>query len=348
MLQGNSRCFRAMLVLLLLTWAASVQSAPDSFPEAKQIARDYIYANQTQAAPGTIYCGCDWQWTTRTGGKPDLASCHYKARANEKRAERTEWEHIVPAWVFGHQRQCWQHGGRSNCEKNDPVFSRMEADLFNLAVSVGEVNGDRNNFRYGMVQGHDGMYGQCSSKTDFKQRIFEPRDTVKGMVARTTFYMYDRYGLKMSKQQQQLLLAWSKMYPVTGWERERDNRIARFMGHHNPYTTGAKQWVIGQPPSGDGLRDIEVNANPFNPFTGAANVPTAQTKVRVGQNVSAGQSGGVAETQGMFVGNKNSRIYHTPTGCNARDKLPAERNRVYFKTEGEAVASGYRLSGNCR
>lgn len=45
-------------------------------------------------------------------GVVDLASCGYQVRKQQNRAQRIEWEHIVPAWVFGHQRQCWQNGGR--------------------------------------------------------------------------------------------------------------------------------------------------------------------------------------------------------------------------------------------
>ncbi|CAM5322348.1 hypothetical protein SSTU70S_05180 [Stutzerimonas stutzeri] len=63
-----------------------------------------------------------------------------------------EWEHIVPAWVIGHQRRCWQQGGRKHCTANDPVFSRAEADLHNLVPVVGEVNGDRSNFGFGMLR----------------------------------------------------------------------------------------------------------------------------------------------------------------------------------------------------
>ena len=47
--------------------------------------------------------------------------------------------------------------------------------------------------------------------------------------------------LSMSRQQQQLLMAWDRQYPVTAWEKERDNRIAAVMGHHNPFVTGERQ-----------------------------------------------------------------------------------------------------------
>lgn len=45
------------------------------------------------------------------------------------------------------------------------------------------------------------------------------------------------------------------------------------------------------------------------------------------------------------IGNRNSRIYHLP-GCGSYNAV-AERNRVYFATEADARAAGYRKAGNC-
>lgn len=59
--------------------------------------------------PGDFYCGCKIDWQGKKG-VIDLESCGYKVRKNENRASRVEWEHVVPAWQFGHQRQCWQEG----------------------------------------------------------------------------------------------------------------------------------------------------------------------------------------------------------------------------------------------
>ena len=56
--------------------------------------------------PGDFYCGCKINWQGKKG-VVDLDSCGYKVRKNENRASRIEWEHVVPAWQFGHQRQCW-------------------------------------------------------------------------------------------------------------------------------------------------------------------------------------------------------------------------------------------------
>jgi endonuclease I len=54
-------------------------------------------------------------------GPESLRLC---ATQKPQRAARIEWEHIVPAWQIGHQRQCWQEGGRKNCTRNDEVFKR--------------------------------------------------------------------------------------------------------------------------------------------------------------------------------------------------------------------------------
>lgn len=59
----------------------------------------------------------------------------------------------------------------------------MEADLHNLTVSVGELNADRSNYRFGVLPHARKQHGQCNSKVDFKQRVFEPRDDVKGKIA---------------------------------------------------------------------------------------------------------------------------------------------------------------------
>lgn len=221
------RATRNVWIAILALVALTTQAAPPaSFEQAKEVSRRYVYHDQNQGSDGTLYCGCDWSWVGRSGGRIDLASCGYEIRAQENRAIRLEWEHIVPAWVFGHQRQCWQNGGRQNCIADDPVFRAMEADLHNLAPAIGEVNADRSNYRYGVVRGSDAATcGTCKTRVDFKSRAVEPRDEVKGFVARVTFYMYDRYDLSMSDAQQRLLMAWDKQYPVTEWERERDRRI---------------------------------------------------------------------------------------------------------------------------
>ena len=70
----------------------------------------------------------------------------YLPRSRPSGPRASSGEHAVPAWEFGHQLQCWQEGGRKNCGKSDE-FNRMEGTCTTLPA-IGEVNGDRANFRF--------------------------------------------------------------------------------------------------------------------------------------------------------------------------------------------------------
>lgn len=316
------------VTLTLAVILPAFASPPTTFTQAKVIAREQVYQDQASSGMGELYCGCKWSWVGKSGGRIDPASCGYATRKQQNRAERTEWEHIVPAWTFGHQRQCWQNGGRKQCVDQDPVFRAMEADLFNLYPAVGEVNGDRSNFNYGMTSGVAPQYGQCKTRVDFQQRTAEPRDEVKGLVARTTFYMYDRYKLSMSSQQQRVLMAWDKQYPVSAWEKERDRRIAAVMGHANPFVTGERRWSQGYRPVGDGLSS-RVADSPARAPSVTASVDTR------------------GAAKGAVIGNLKSHLYHLPSGCPGYTQV-ASKNQISFESEAQAQAQGYRKAGNCR
>lgn len=145
---------RFLVALLFLLPFCTVQAEPPrTFREAKKIAWQ-IYAER----PVDFYCGCRFE-----GNRIDLASCGYTPRKQTRRAERVEWEHVVPAWVIGHQRQCWQEGGRKRCSASDPVYRAAEADLHNLVPVVGEVNGDRSNYGFGMLPQKPHQYGHAPS-----------------------------------------------------------------------------------------------------------------------------------------------------------------------------------------
>lgn len=232
----------------LLLFSVFALAAPANFDQAKRLAQR-IHAPEAKS----FYCDCDIRWQ---GGKgiPDLAGCGYQVRKNGPRANRIEWEHVMPAHHFGHQRQCWQDGGRKNCVKADSVFRAMEADLYNLVPAIGEVNGDRSNFRFGVLPGTRHQHGACPVKVDFKQQVFEPAPPVRGDIARIYFYMADKYNLNLSRAQQQLFIAWHKQDPVTPQERELNQRIQQHMGHDNPFVSGKREWNLGYKPTGYGLK----------------------------------------------------------------------------------------------
>ena len=217
---------RCLVVLLACTLSIpSLAAPPRTFAEAKKIAWQ-LHAQQSVE----FYCGCRY-----SGKSVDLKSCGYVPRTNARRAARIEWEHIVPAWVIGHQRRCWQQGGRKHCASHDQAYRRAEADLFNLVPSIGEINADRSNYRFAWLPQQPTQYGACPMVVDFKARRVMPRAKVRGMIARTYFYMSERYGLRLSKQERQLFNAWHKHYPVQAWERQRNQQFACVMGWSNPH-----------------------------------------------------------------------------------------------------------------
>lgn len=221
--------------------AAAQPTAPALAPvNSKHEVGPRNFANAKKVLPAVfagleedIYCGCKY-----IGTVVHLSSCDAKPRKNAIRAGRIEWEHVVPAWVIGHQRQCWQAGGRKDCTDNDPVFQLAEGDLNNLVPAIGEINGDRNNFAYGVLSPEPSpMYGSCSTVVDFKAKSVQPRPEVRGRLARITLYMSQTYKLALSAKDKKLMCAWARTYPVDDWERTRDQRIVRWQGKGNQFVT---------------------------------------------------------------------------------------------------------------
>lgn len=198
------------LLLFIFVYTSSFGQEFSSFTSAKR----YLTSQVTEQTK-TLYCGCGIE---KRGKKlvPITSECGYQARKPitakgdiNQRALRIEWEHIVPAWEFGHQLQCWQNGGRKNCIKESEQFRKMEADINNLAPAIGEINGDRANFRFGMLPTARKQYGACDVKIDFKQRVIEPPPDARKRIAQAYFYMQKTYGLKISPKQQKLFNVWA-------------------------------------------------------------------------------------------------------------------------------------------
>jgi len=117
-----------------------------------------------------------------------------------KRSYRMEFEHIVPAENFGRHFKSWRAGdlkcitkkgkafkGRNCARKISEKFRLMEADPINLVPSIGAINGRRSNYRYAEIEGEKREFGTCD--VEISNKRFEPRDSVKGDVARTYRYM---------------------------------------------------------------------------------------------------------------------------------------------------------------
>lgn len=225
----------------------SVPRPLPNFHEAKRAAKQ-IFKDH----PKTFYCGCKFD----KHNKIDIASCGYVIQQDKRRAKRLEWEHIVPMSHLAGHFACWKQPlcskskdnkqsthskkdsirGRRCCQKIDPEFSRMEADLHNLVPEIGELNALRSNYRFGMLPHMKaGQFGQCEMKIDSDSRRVEPNKQARGVIARAYLYMADTYDFQLSNSQQQLFSAWNTEYPPEPWEIEWDNRVFKIQGNHNAY-----------------------------------------------------------------------------------------------------------------
>ncbi|MFI3245018.1 MAG: endonuclease [Ferrimonas sp.] len=228
-----------LVFALFLISAPSVASTtgPQSFSAAKRMLVN-IYQELDKSTSGelsTIYCGCNFHFE---GKKivPDLAGCGYEVRreGQRNRAERIEWEHVMPAYDFGRQMTCWQEGGRKNCGK-DTTFKRMEADLHNLYPAIGEVNGDRSNFGFSDWNGPSTDYGRCEMVIDFKGKKAQPPQRSRGQIARSYLYMEQQHNIRLSSADKRLYEAWNRMYPADQQECKRHAHVAKAQGWPNPF-----------------------------------------------------------------------------------------------------------------
>ena len=225
-----------LLTLLLSSDLYSQNTQISSFSKSKKLLLK-IYKDN----PFTLYCGCTFK-----GKKPNLSSCGYIPKKDKKRANRIEWEHVVPAHAFGQSFSEWRTGhpkcvskngkkfkGRKCAQKINEEYRRMQADMFNLYPAIGEVNGRRSNYSMGIIEGEKREFGKCD--VEIKSRKVEPREEIRGEIARTYMYMdsvYPGRGI-ISKKNWKLFELWHRNDPVDEWECERAKRIEKIQGNRN-------------------------------------------------------------------------------------------------------------------
>jgi deoxyribonuclease-1 len=103
--------------------------------------------------------------------------------------------------------------------------------------AIGEVNGDRSNYRFSDWNGKPTQYGSCPMIVDFKQRSVQPPKQSRGAIARTYLYMSQRYDMSLSRAQFNLMQGWNNLHPVSLWECERDRRIEKVQGWSNYFVS---------------------------------------------------------------------------------------------------------------
>ena len=117
---------------------------------------------------------------------------------------------------------------------------RAMADLQNLWPAFQRVNSSRSKLRYGEVAGESARRF-TEFCPDFERpmgakAVVEPRDDVKGDLARTLVYMHFVYGLPLENavNDKGLLLTWMQADPPDAEEMRRNALIDQLQGTPNP------------------------------------------------------------------------------------------------------------------
>lgn len=139
--------------------------------------------------------------------------------------------------------------------------SKIMSDVFNLRPADDQVNSTRGNLPYDVTTA-PGSRLSTAPGSSYDSDSWEPRDSEKGAVARTLFYMavaYDGTSGSVSTKKLTLaetanlstltfgklstLLAWNRKYPVTEDERRRNQLIYNsFQRNRNPFIDD-RYWV---------------------------------------------------------------------------------------------------------
>lgn len=141
-------------------------------------------------------------------------------------------EHVFPMSWVAWSLNC---GERKQCRKNSTEFNIIEADLHNLFPAREDINEARRSHPFGHVKGEKRKYGSCDFEIDHHKKIVEPREEIRGDIARAMFYMANRYDLEIREKQYQVLKQWDTNDPVTTAEKKRNKKIQSLQGNLNPY-----------------------------------------------------------------------------------------------------------------
>lgn len=215
----------------------------ESFKKAQYLLERKVYHNHRVSFYCSSEFGADKQITDRSG---------YIPKTDNKRANRIEWEHVVPVRVFGRSFEEWRKGhpecinskgrpyyGPACARKTSVQFRQMESDMYNLVPVVGELKGLRSSYSFAMIEEENRAFGECD--IEIENRKIEPRPDIRGDIARTYFYMdaaYPDRGI-LSKRNKELLEEWNREDPVSYWECRRAKRIQRQQRNENPFVKWA-------------------------------------------------------------------------------------------------------------
>jgi deoxyribonuclease-1 len=203
-----------------LPWPQDGQRTYATYEDARRIFWKKLYP-----AGGTeLYCGISFD-ADRVSAVP---------------GEKLSVEHVFPADAIAETEP-----GCTNRMCQVGRVQRAMADLQNLWPALQKVNSSRGRVRFGMlpqtVKPRFPEFCPSFRRGIGTQAVVEPRDQVKGDVARSLVYMHFVYGLPLEDavSDRDLLLDWMAMDPPDNDEVRRNAMIDRLQGTANPLLESA-------------------------------------------------------------------------------------------------------------
>ena len=142
----------------------------------------------------------------------------------------------TPDWDIVNTEHVWPRSDGAGAEP-------QECDLHHLLVADATANTRRGNVPFGMVARAESWSegGSTLGEDDAGRPVFEPRDAVKGDIARAVLYFASRYGdgiaieTQLDDDRLETFRAWHSSDPPTLREQQRSLRIAEEQGAANPF-----------------------------------------------------------------------------------------------------------------
>lgn len=190
--------------------------------------------------------------------------------------------------VYSGYRRNWNYGGSGtnpdpiNCEHTVPQSffgssEPMRSDIHHLFPVHKSVNSSRSSWPFGEINDNQttrwwrngsSQSSKPSSSIDeyseYTFGMFEPREEIKGNIARAVFYFFTMYptqaGSISSVGDIQVLYQWHLQDPVDADEADRNDDIEFYQGNRNPYVDHpelvARAWGLA---SAGGASDLMIS-----------------------------------------------------------------------------------------
>lgn len=203
----------------------------------------------------TFYCDCPYsknnaQIIQRSSIKNSglytvyLGVCEYQTRSNEALANSLSWDYIVPLDTIAKSLPCGTKAKKKLFKKNalylpqkqcenDSAFQAAKNDPVNREPSIGEIKNDRNAFNFGKLDFESRKYGLCDFEVKADKMLAEPREEIRGDIARIHFYMKEKYGIKFDLTYLARLKLWERSDKAT--QQECAKLIFKTMGQEPPF-----------------------------------------------------------------------------------------------------------------